>query len=168
MFWLLIAILIAQRAAEMAVARQNEQKVKQQGAMEFGESHYPYMIIMHILFFLSLMAEVLLMNKQPSSWWIAIAVAITTVQAVRYWALCSLGSYWNTKILVVPGAELVKKGPYKWMKHPNYTVVILEIVLIPLLYQAYVTMCLFSILNAAMLTVRIRTEDKALEEYGIK
>ncbi|MGF7532874.1 isoprenylcysteine carboxyl methyltransferase family protein [Bacillus mexicanus] len=168
MFWLLIAILIAQRAAEMAVARQNEQKVKQQGAMEFGESHYPYMIIMHILFFLSLMAEVLLMNKQPSSWWIAIAVAIATVQAVRYWALCSLGSYWNTKILVVPGAELVKKGPYKWMKHPNYTVVILEIVLIPLLYQAYVTMCLFSILNAAMLTVRIRTEDKALEEYGIK
>ncbi len=168
MFWLLIAILIAQRAAEMAVARQNEQKVKQQGAMEFGESHYPYMIIMHILFFLSLMAEVLLMNKQPSSWWIAIAVAITTVQAVRYWALCSLGSYWNTKILVVTGAELVKKGPYKWMKHPNYTVVILEIVLIPLLYQAYVTMCLFSILNAAMLTVRIRTEDKALEEYGIK
>ncbi|TLF64883.1 isoprenylcysteine carboxyl methyltransferase family protein, partial [Bacillus spizizenii] len=165
MFWLLIAILIAQRAAEMAVARQNEQKVKKQGAIEFGESHYPYIIIMHILFFLSLIAEVLLMNKQPSSWWIGIAAAILIVQAVRYWALCSLGAYWNTKILVVPGAELVKKGPYKWMKHPNYTVVILEILLIPLLYQAYVTMCLFSIVNAVLLTVRIRTEDKALEEY---
>ncbi|MCY8210610.1 hypothetical protein MOC18_04165, partial [Bacillus spizizenii] len=132
MFWLLIAILIAQRAAEMAVARQNEQKVKKQGAIEFGESHYPYIISMHILFFLSLIAEVLLMNKQPSSWWIGIAAAILIVQAVRYWALCSLGAYWNTKILVVPGAELVKKGPYKWMKHPNYTVVILEILLIPL------------------------------------
>ncbi|ADM38199.1 isoprenylcysteine carboxyl methyltransferase family protein [Bacillus spizizenii ATCC 6633 = JCM 2499] len=168
MFWLLIAILIAQRAAEMAVARQNEQKVKKQGAIEFGESHYPYIIIMHILFFLSLIAEVLLMNKQPSSWWIGIAAAILIVQAVRYWALCSLGAYWNTKILVVPGAELVKKGPYKWMKHPNYTVVILEILLIPLLYQAYVTMCLFSIVNAVLLTVRIRTEDKALEEYSIK
>ncbi|MEG7377767.1 isoprenylcysteine carboxyl methyltransferase family protein [Bacillus subtilis] len=168
MFWLLIAILIAQRAAEMAVARQNEQKVKKQGAIEFGESHYPYIIIMHILFFLSLTAEVLLMNKQPSSWWIGIAVAILSVQAVRYWALCSLGAYWNTKILVVPGAELVKKGPYKWMKHPNYTVVILEILLIPLLYQAYVTMCLFSIVNAVLLTVRIRAEDKALEEFSIK
>ncbi|MCY7762205.1 isoprenylcysteine carboxyl methyltransferase family protein [Bacillus spizizenii] len=168
MFWLLIAILIAQRAAEMAVARQNEQKVKKQGAIEFGESHYPYIISMHILFFLSLIAEVLLMNKQPSSWWIGIAAAILIVQAVRYWALCSLGAYWNTKILVVPGAELVKKGPYKWMKHPNYTVVILEILLIPLLYQAYVTMCLFSIVNAVLLTVRIRTEDKALEEYSIK
>ncbi|MCY7833690.1 isoprenylcysteine carboxyl methyltransferase family protein [Bacillus spizizenii] len=168
MFWLLIAILIAQRAAEMAVARQNEQKVKKQGAIEFGESHYPYIIIMHILFFLSLIAEVLLMNKQPSSWWIGIAAAILIVQAVRYWALCSLGAYWNTKILVVPSAELVKKGPYKWMKHPNYTVVILEILLIPLLYQAYVTMCLFSIVNAVLLTVRIRTEDKALEEYSIK
>lgn len=152
----------------MAVARQNEQKVKKQGAIEFGESHYPYIIIMHILFFLSLIAEVLLMNKQPSSWWIGIAAAILIVQAVRYWALCSLGAYWNTKILVVPGAELVKKGPYKWMKHPNYTVVILEILLIPLLYQAYVTMCLFSIVNAVLLTVRIRTEDKALEEYSIK
>lgn len=108
------------------------------------------------------------MNKQPSSWWIGIAAAILIVQAVRYWALCSLGAYWNTKILVVPGAELVKKGPYKWMKHPNYTVVILEILLIPLLYQAYVTMCLFSIVNAVLLTVRIRTEDKALEEYSIK
>ncbi|MER0467629.1 isoprenylcysteine carboxyl methyltransferase family protein [Bacillus cabrialesii subsp. cabrialesii] len=168
MFWLLIAILIAQRAAEMAVARQNEQKVKQQGAIEFGESHYPYIIIMHILFFLSLIAEVLLMNKQPSSWWIGIAAAIVSVQAVRYWALCSLGAYWNTKILVIPGAELVKKGPYKWMKHPNYTVVILEILLIPLLYQAYITMCLFSVVNAVLLTVRIRTEDKALEEYSIK
>ncbi|MDZ5723076.1 isoprenylcysteine carboxyl methyltransferase family protein, partial [Bacillus sp. SXabc123] len=168
MFWLLIAILIAQRAAEMAVARQNEQKVKKQGAIEFGESHYPYIIIMHILFFLSLIAEVLLMNKQPSSWWIGIATVILIVQAVRYWALCSLGAYWNTKILVVPGVELVKKGPYKWMKHPNYTVVILEILLIPLLYQAYVTMCLFSILNAVLLTVRIRAEDKALEEYSIK
>ncbi|QIW80388.1 isoprenylcysteine carboxyl methyltransferase family protein [Bacillus tequilensis] len=168
MFWLLIVILIAQRTAEMAVARQNEQKVKQQGAIEFGESHYPYIIITHILFFLSLIAEVLLMNKQPSSWWIGIAAAIVTVQAVRYWALCSLGSYWNTKILVVPGAELVKKGPYRWMKHPNYTVVILEFLLIPLLYHAYMTMCLFSILNAVLLTVRIRTEEKALEEYSIK
>ncbi|MEC1548673.1 isoprenylcysteine carboxyl methyltransferase family protein [Bacillus rugosus] len=168
MFWFLIVILITQRVAEMAVARQNEQKVKKQGAIEFGESHYPYIIIMHILFFLSLIAEVLLMNKQPSSWWIGIAAAILCVQAVRYWALCSLGAYWNTKILVVPGAELVKKGPYKWIKHPNYTVVILEILLIPLLYQAYVTMCLFSIVNAVLLTVRIRTEDKALEEYSIK
>lgn len=167
MFWLLIAILIAQRAAEMAVARQNEQKVKKQGAIEFGESHYPYIIIMHILFFLSLIAEVLLMNKQPSSWWIGIAAAILIVQAVRYWALCSLGAYWNTKILVVQ-CGTCKKGPYKWMKHPNYTVVILEILLIPLLYQAYVTMCLFSIVNAVLLTVRIRTEDKALEEYSIK
>lgn len=109
MFWLLIAILIVQRAAEMAVARQNEQKVKKQGAIEFGESHYPYIITMHILFFLSLIAEVLLMNKQPSSWWLGIAAVILSVQIVRYWALCSLGAYWNTKILVVPGVELVKK-----------------------------------------------------------
>ncbi|MCY8425062.1 isoprenylcysteine carboxyl methyltransferase family protein [Bacillus vallismortis] len=168
MFWLLIVILMTQRLAEMAVARQNEQKVKKQGAIEFGESHYPYIIIMHILFFLSFIAEVLMLNKQPSSWWIGIAAAILSVQAVRYWALCSLGAHWNTKILIIPGAELVKKGPYKWIKHPNYTVVILEILLIPLLYRAYVTMCLFSIFNAVLLTVRIRAEDKALEDHLVK
>lgn len=108
------------------------------------------------------------MNKQPSSWWLGIAAVILSVQIVRYWALCSLGAYWNTKILVVPGVELVKKGPYKWMKHPNYAVVILEILLIPLLYHAYVTMCLFSIFNAVLLSVRIRAEDKALQEYSVK
>ncbi len=108
------------------------------------------------------------MNKQPSSWWLGIAAVILSVQIVRYWGLCSLGAYWNTKILVVPGVELVKKGPYKWMKHPNYAVVILEILLIPLLYQAYVTMCLFSIFNAVLLSVRIRAEDKALQEYSVK
>lgn len=108
------------------------------------------------------------MNKQPSSWWLGIAAVILSAQIVRYWALCSLGAYWNTKILVVPGVELVKKGPYKWMKHPNYAVVILEILLIPLLYQAYVTMCLFSIFNAVLLSVRIRAEDKALQEYSVK
>ncbi|MCY9190729.1 isoprenylcysteine carboxyl methyltransferase family protein [Bacillus mojavensis] len=168
MFWMLITVLTAQRAAEMAVARRNEQKVKKQGAIECGERHYPYIITMHILFFLSLITEVLLLHKQPSSWWSGIAAAILAVQAIRYWALCSLGAYWNTKILVVPGAELVKKGPYKWLKHPNYTVVVLEIILIPLLYQAYFTMCLFSLLNAVMLSVRIRAEEQALREYTAK
>ncbi|MEC0831173.1 isoprenylcysteine carboxylmethyltransferase family protein, partial [Bacillus atrophaeus] len=94
--------------------------------------------------------------------------AIILVQGVRYWALLSLGAHWNTKILVVPDAELIKKGPYKWLKHPNYAVVMVEIILLPLLYGAYWTLILFTILNALMLSVRIRVEDKALREHASK
>ncbi|MCY8855740.1 isoprenylcysteine carboxyl methyltransferase family protein [Bacillus atrophaeus] len=168
MFWLFILILAVQRIAEIIVAKQNEQKVKKQGAIEYGEGHYPYIVLMHVLFFVSLICEVLLLHKEPSSWWIGILTAIILVQGVRYWALLSLGAHWNTKILVVPDAELIKKGPYKWLKHPNYAVVMVEIVLLPLLYGAYWTLILFTILNAFMLSVRIRVEDKALREHASK
>ncbi|ATO28566.1 hypothetical protein RA13_11425 [Bacillus atrophaeus] len=168
MFWLFILILAVQRIAEIIVAKQNEQKVKKQGAIEYGEGHYPYIVLMHVLFFVSLICEVLLLHKESSSWWIGILTAIILVQGVRYWALLSLGAHWNTKILVVPDAELIKKGPYKWLKHPNYAVVMVEIILLPLLYGAYWTLILFTILNAFMLSVRIRVEDKALREHASK
>ncbi|KXZ21647.1 isoprenylcysteine carboxyl methyltransferase family protein [Bacillus nakamurai] len=168
MFWLFILLLAAQRIAEMAVARQNERKVKKQGAIEYGEGHYPFLVLMHVLFFVFLIGEVSVLHKQPSHWWAAIAAIILFVQGIRYWALLSLGRYWNTKILVVPDAVLVKRGPYKWMKHPNYAVVVLEFIFLPLLYGAYWTLFIFSILNAAMLTVRIRAEEKALEENTAK
>ncbi|MBY8914097.1 isoprenylcysteine carboxyl methyltransferase family protein [Bacillus sp. YC2] len=168
MFWLFILLLAAQRIAEMAVARQNERKVKKQGAIEYGEGHYPFLVLMHVLFFISLIGEVSALHKEPSHWWAAIAAIILFVQGIRYWALLSLGRYWNTKILVVPDAVPVKKGPYKWMKHPNYAVVVLEFIFLPLLYGAYWTLFIFSILNACILTVRIRAEDKALEENTAK
>ncbi|MFK8882526.1 isoprenylcysteine carboxyl methyltransferase family protein [Bacillus velezensis] len=168
MFWLFIMLLAAQRIAEMIVARRNEQKVKKQGAVEYGERHYPFLVLMHVFFFVSLTAEVAAFQKTLSPRWAAIICIILFVQGIRYWALLSLGRYWNTKILVVPDAELVRKGPYKWMKHPNYAVVILEFIFLPLLYGAYWTLFLFSILNACMLTVRIRVEEKALEENTAK
>nr|MDH3075344.1 isoprenylcysteine carboxyl methyltransferase family protein [Bacillus velezensis]MDH3107177.1 isoprenylcysteine carboxyl methyltransferase family protein [Bacillus velezensis]MDH3138665.1 isoprenylcysteine carboxyl methyltransferase family protein [Bacillus velezensis] len=168
MFWLFIMLLAAQRIAEMIVAWRNEQKVKKQGAVEYGEGHYPFLVLMHVLFFVSLTAEVAAFQKTLSPRWAAIICIILFVQGIRYWALLSLGRYWNTKILVVPDAELVRKGPYRWMKHPNYAVVILEFIFLPLLYGAYWTLFLFSILNACMLAVRIRAEEKALEENTAK
>lgn len=161
-------LLAAQRIAEMIVAWRNEQKVKKQGAVEYGEGHYPFLVLMHVLFFVSLTAEVAAFQKTLSPRWAAIICIILFVQGIRYWALLSLGRYWNTKILVVPDAELVRKGPYRWMKHPNYAVVILEFIFLPLLYGAYWTLFLFSILNACMLAVRIRAEEKALEENTAK
>lgn len=110
MFWLFIMLLAAQRIAEMIVARRNEQKVKKQGAVEYGEGHYPFLVLMHVLFFVSLTAEVAAFQKTLSPRWAAIICIILFVQGIRYWALLSLGRYWNTKILVVPDAGACQKG----------------------------------------------------------
>nr|WGD99142.1 isoprenylcysteine carboxylmethyltransferase family protein [Bacillus safensis] len=112
------------------------------------------------------MVEVWGLNKTPSRYFLVLLVFLLTTQVIRYWALCSLGTYWNTKILVVPNAMIVKKGPYRWLKHPNYVVVAIELMLIPLLFNAYFTAILFTCLNAWMMVlVRIQTEEKALNQY---
>ncbi|MFJ5965134.1 isoprenylcysteine carboxyl methyltransferase family protein [Bacillus sp. NPDC093026] len=164
-FWLIIGLLICQRLIEVLVAKRNEKKVKAIGAIEFGARHYPYMVAMHAAFFLSLIAETLLFQHERSRFFLLLLILLMVTQLVRYWALWSLGMYWNTKILVVPNAMIVKKGPYRWLKHPNYLVVAIEFVLIPLLFQAYITAILFTCLNVWMMMVRIQTEEEALHQY---
>jgi methyltransferase len=88
------------------------------------------------------------------------------VQPLRYWAILSLGENWNTRILVVPGAKPVRRGPYRYLKHPNYVVVVVEILTFPLIFGAWITALVFSALNAALLSVRIREEDRALRELA--
>ena len=104
------------------------------------------------------------LNRPPSPYFLVVLIFLLAAQLIRYWALCSLGTYWNTKILVVPNAMMVKKGPYRWLKHPNYVVVAIELLLIPLLFNAYFTAILFTCLNAWMMAVRIQTEEK-LNQY---
>lgn len=111
------------------------------------------------------MVEVWGLNKTPSRYFLVLLIVLLATQVIRYWALYSLGTYWNTKILVVPNAMMVKKGPYRWLKHPNYVVVAIELMLIPLLFNAYFTAILFTCLNAWMMAVRIQTEEKALNQY---
>lgn len=163
--WLVIGFFVCQRLIEMLVAKKNEKKVKAIGAIEFGASHYPYMVAMHTAFFLSLIVEIRFLHKGSSQYFLVLLLFLMATQIIRYWALCSLGTYWNTKILVVPNAMIVKKGPYRWLKHPNYVVVAIELLLIPLLFEAYVTAILFTCLNAWMMVVRIQTEEKALNQY---
>ncbi|MGE1234632.1 isoprenylcysteine carboxyl methyltransferase family protein [Bacillus altitudinis] len=164
-FWIVIGIFICQRLIEMLVAKRNEKKVKALGAIEFGASHYPYMVAMHAAFFLSLIGETWLLHLQPSRFFLLLLVFLFATQVIRYWALCSLGTFWNTKILVVPNAMIVKKGPYRWLKHPNYVVVAIELMFIPLLFNAFITAILFTCLNGWMMMVRIQTEEKALNQY---
>jgi methyltransferase len=102
----------------------------------------------------------------PAYWPIPLALFLL-VQPLRYWVIFSLGEYWNTRVLVVPGTRLVRRGPYRYLRHPNYVVVAVEILTFPLIFGAWVTALIFSILNAALLYVRIREENQALAELAV-
>lgn len=163
-FAVLYVFLVVQRFAELAVAKNNERWMKTNGAYEVGGGHYKWIVIVHMMFFLSLLIEVKGVGTEPAFWWWVPFILFVLAQFLRFWALFSLGRFWNTKIIVLPGAELVEQGPYRWLRHPNYVVVATEIITVPLIFQAYVTAALFTVLNGVSMYVRIPMEEKALRE----
>ena len=157
-FIIFISCFILQRLSELVIARRNEKWLLAQGAVEYGRGHYPFMIALHTLFIVSLIVEYILKGGTEISW--LFLVLFLVVISFKFWALSSLGKYWNTKIYRVPGVYPVRKGPYKFLKHPNYMEVVCEIAIIPLVFHLYYTSIIFTILNAAMLYVRISVENK--------
>jgi len=157
-FIIFIVFLIIQRFTELYISKRNEKWLLAQGAIEYGCGHYPYIVALHTLFIVSLIAEYYLTGGQPVSY-IALSLFILLL-TFKYWVLSSLGTYWNTRIYRIPGAVAVRKGPYKLFKHPNYVDVVCEIAIIPLVFHLYYTAIVFSVLNAVMLSVRIRVENK--------
>jgi methyltransferase len=165
-FSLFIGFIIVQRLTELGIARKNEGYMKNRGALEFGQGHYKWMILIHTVFILSTIIEVLFINRELSRFWPIFLTFFFLIQGMRVWALMSLGTYWNTKIIVMPGAKVVKKGPYRYIKHPNYLVVTLELMIIPMLFNAWLTAIIFSCLNILILSIRIPIEERALTEWG--
>lgn len=164
-FYFLVGFVILQRLLEVAYARSNERIMKKQGAIEAGAAHYKWIVLLHVLFFVSFIIEVSYLGGDLGSVWLLFLMIFIFAQILRVWALASLGKFWNTKILVLPGAEKVKSGPYRWIPHPNYVVVALEIASLPLIFGAWRTAVLFSIANALLLLfVRIPAEEKALQQ----
>ena len=157
-FIIFIAFLITQRFTELYISKRNERWLLSQGAIEHGREHYPYIVALHTLFVVSLIAEYYLSGGPPMSRIFLLLFVLLLI--FKYWVLSSLGLYWNTKIYRIPGAVAVRKGPYKWFKHPNYVDVVLEIAIIPLVFHLYYTALIFSVLNVIMLSVRIRVENK--------
>jgi methyltransferase len=164
LFYIIIAIVIIQRLVELIIAKRNEKWMRSQGAFEAGAVHYPIMVTMHIAFFISLLIEVLVINKPLSPFWIPLLSIFLIAQIARVWCLTSLGKFWNTKIIILPGADVVKKGPYKFIRHPNYVIVATELLVLPLIFSAYFTAIVFSLLNLWMLSVRIPVEERELIE----
>jgi len=138
--------------------------MRNQGAFEVGARHYPIMVTMHVMFFVSLLLEVVIVNRPLSPIWGVFLSVFLVAQVARIWCLTSLGKFWNTKIIILPGADVVKKGPYTFIRHPNYVIVTTELLVLPLIFSAYFTAILFTMLNIWMLSVRIPTEEKALKQ----
>ena len=161
-----VALVALQRLLELALSRRHERLLLARGAIERGREHYPLIVTLHVLWLLSTLVEGLLRGPElPTLWPIPLALFLL-VQPLRYWAILSLGDYWNTRILVVPGAELVRRGPYRYFRHPNYVVVVVEIAAFPLIFGSWVTALVFSMLNAALLYVRIKEENRALAQLA--
>lgn len=165
LFLILVGFIVFQRIVELGVAKSNEKWMKQRGASEFGEQHYRYMVMMHFLFFIVLISEKIFMNLSLSPFWDLLLFVFLVAQLIRIWAITSLGRFWNTKIIVLRDAHVIRKGPYRFIKHPNYFVVAIELAIVPLLFNAYITASLFTVLNIIMLMIRIPEEEKALKEH---
>ncbi|MBS1493807.1 MAG: isoprenylcysteine carboxyl methyltransferase [Bacteroidetes bacterium] len=164
LFIVVIGIVILQRLVELVISKKNEKWLLANGAIEYGASHYKYIVLLHTFFFISIIVEFIVFDrgKDLNILNYSFLVFFILLQLGRVWVLSSLGKYWNTKIFRIKDRQLIKKGPYKFLKHPNYVVVVLEIAVLPLTFNLYYTGIIFTILNALMLSVRIKEENKVL------
>ncbi|WP_179295565.1 isoprenylcysteine carboxyl methyltransferase family protein [Bacillus sp. FJAT-45350] len=162
LFYVIVGIVILQRLVELMIANRNADWIKAKGGYEVGEKHYKYIVFVHIGFFLSLLYEVVNFEKTILSWWWIPFLFFILAQIGRVWSLSSLGPFWNTRIMVLPGANVVAKGPYRFMRHPNYVIVATEIITLPIIFQAYWTAIIFTLLNLVVMSIRIPEEEKAL------
>jgi methyltransferase len=154
----IIFLVVLQRLGELLLANRNTKRLKAQGAVEIGAGHYPLIVLLHTAWLLAVLW--LLPVPLEISWpWLAIFVLL---QAARIWVIASLGPYWTTRIISVPGAALVKRGPYRFVRHPNYLVVAGEILALPLAFHEIPVAIFFSLANAAILFWRIREEEAGL------
>ncbi|MEQ8146118.1 isoprenylcysteine carboxylmethyltransferase family protein [Streptomyces sp. OP7] len=162
-YTLLVLAVAVERLAELVVARRNAAWTRARAGVEHGRGHYPVMVVLHTGLLAGCLLEPLLTDRPflPALGWPALALALLA-QALRWWCITSLGPYWNTRVIVVPGARLVGRGPYRFLRHPNYVAVVVEGVALPLVHSAWITATLFTLANAVLLTVRIRCENAAL------
>jgi methyltransferase len=154
---LLLAFVTVERIAELFLARRNTVRLLARGGIEHSAGHYPIIVALHTLWLLGLWA--LAWDRPIDIVWLS---AFAVLQILRFWVLATLQGRWTTRIITVPNEILVRRGPYRFISHPNYVVVICEIAILPMAFGLWQYALLFSILNAAILSVRIRAEDRAL------
>lgn len=162
-YLLLIAVVALERLAELVVSKRNAKIMKGAGAIEYGASHYPAMVALHIALLIGAPLEVALLDRPFVPWlgWTMLTLVVAA-QILRWWCITTLGPQWNTRILVAPGLPLVDRGPYALMRHPNYLAVVVEGLALPLVHTAWITAGVFTLINGFVLRARIDAEDRAL------
>jgi methyltransferase len=159
------AAIAVQRAAELRLARRNERRARSRGAIEHGAGHYPAFFVLHAGWLAGWLIEAWLRGPAVASTWPVWLSLVGVAEALRYWAIATLGPRWNTRILVVPGEPLVRRGPYRYLRHPNYLAVVIELAAVPLVFGAWMTAFAASALNAVLLlAIRIPAEERALRQ----
>lgn len=157
----LVVLVGFERVAELVVSLRNAKWSFAQGGVESGRGHYPFMVVLHTGLLAGCLVEALERPFIPLLGWTMFAVVLLS-QGLRWWCITVLGRQWNTRVIVVPGLRLVARGPYRWLRHPNYVAVVAEGIALPLVHTAWVTALVFTVLNIPLLAVRIRTEEAAL------
>ncbi|RMH21508.1 MAG: hypothetical protein D6696_05605 [Acidobacteria bacterium] len=166
----LVLVVAALRLAELRRARSNAGRLIARGAFEVGREHYPWMVLLHGAFLVACPLEVFLLARpwRPLAGGGALAVLLAAM-ALRYWVIATLGERWTTRVLLLPGERVVRRGPFRFVRHPNYLAVALEMLALPLVHGAWLSAVVFSLLNALLLRRRIRVEEEALRahtDYG--
>lgn len=162
-FTVVVALVGLERLAELVVSKRNAAWSFARGGRETGRGHYPVMVVLHSGFLVAMLVEAYVRRPVVPGWlaW-SMVVVVVAAQALRWWCIATLGPRWNTRVIVVPGLPPVRSGPYRLLSHPNYVAVVVEGVALPLVHACWITAAVFTLANAALLTVRLRVENAAL------
>lgn len=168
-FVIVVALVAVERLAELVVSQRNASWSFARGGIETGREHYPFMVVLHTGFLVAMLVEAFVRRPEvPAALaWSMLALVVGS-QVLRWWCITVLGSRWNTRVIVVPGLAPVRSGPYRFLAHPNYVAVVVEGAALPLVHASWITAVTFTVLNAALLRVRLRVENAALAALPVE
>jgi methyltransferase len=162
-YYTLLGVIAVERLAELVVSQRHAAALLRRGGVEYGAGHFPVMVALHVALLIGCVLEPLALHRPfiPALAWPMLAVVVAA-NTLRWWCIATLGPRWTARVIVLPGVPLVTAGPYRWFAHPNYVAVVVEGAALPLADSAWITACSFTAANAALLTVRLRCETRAL------
>ena len=166
-YLVLLSLVALERLVELVISQRNLHWARSRNGVEVGTRHYPWMVLTHLSLLIFSGVEVVVLDRPFLALlgWPMLALVVATM-SLRYWVISTLGKRWNTRVVVVPGIVVAHGGPYRWLRHPNYLAVIIEVAALPLVHTAWLTALIFSVVNAGVLFVRIRIEEQALQELA--
>jgi methyltransferase len=162
-YYALLVVITFERLAELVVSQRHATALLRRGGVEYGRGHFPVMVALHVGLLVGCWVEPIALHRPfiPALAW-PMLIVVVAANALRWWCIATLGPRWTARVIVIPGLPLVRSGPYRWFAHPNYVAVVVEGAALPLVGSAWITACTFTVLNAVLLTVRLRCETSAL------